>query len=62
MSAREFKMPWGKYKGQALEEIYIEDGAYLDWLLEARRHDRTDEIVQKIYECEKEMRNVRICK
>lgn len=55
--SREFKMPWGKYKGETLEEIYIENGSYLDWVL---GNSQDENVKQKIRECEKEMRNVRI--
>lgn len=58
-SARNFKMPWGKYKGETLEEIYVENGEYLDWCLE---NINDEKIKEKIRQCEKEMRNVRICK
>lgn len=60
---KDFKMPFGKYKGETLEEIYVEDVGYLDWLKDtARQGDESDEIVQKINQCFKEMRSVRICK
>lgn len=62
MSAREFKMPFGKYKSETLEEIYVEDLEYLEWLRNtARQGDESDPLVQTIDQCFKEMRNVRIC-
>lgn len=60
MTAREFKLPFGKYLGETLEEVYIEDLNYLEWLLDKRSADPEDELYQKIHECFKEMRNVRI--
>lgn len=57
--SREFKMPWGKYKGETLEEIYISDGQYFDWIVD---NTENKAVVEAIRQCEKEMRNVRICK
>lgn len=64
MNARDFKMPFGKYKGETLEEIYVEDVGYLDWLAADMMQNGCDEedLYQKIQQCFKEMRNVRICK
>lgn len=63
MSAREFKMPFGKYKGETLEEIYIHDIGYLEWLLDECRKEEAEpsSFGRLIQECFKEMRNVRIC-
>ena len=58
--AKEFVMPFGKYRGETLEQIYLDDRSYLDWLLSARKYDDSDEIVQKIRGTEKEMRRVRV--
>jgi uncharacterized protein (DUF3820 family) len=58
--SRDFKMPFGKYKGETLEEIYVEDVSYLEWLKSATVPGES--IHEKIEQCFKEMRNVRICK
>jgi len=58
MSDRNFKMPFGKYKGETLEEIYIEDIGYLEWLLDTISDE--DPLRLKIHQCFKEMRKVRI--
>lgn len=59
LETRTYKMPFGKHRGETLEEIYVEDGSYLDWLVE----NVDDEILkERIRRTEKEMRNVRICK
>lgn len=60
MSARDFKMPFGKYKGETLEEIYVENVGYLEWLLEQDSLLESTKLL--IRETFKEMRNVRICK
>lgn len=61
MIAREFKMPFGRYKGETLEEIYIENVGYLEWLLENdKTYPHNQGLKEKIEQCFKEMRNVRI--
>jgi len=30
-SNRDYRMPFGKYKGSTLEEIYVDDREYLEW-------------------------------
>lgn len=64
--SRDYKMPFGKFKGETLEEIYIEDVGYLEWLRDQRislpPHGVNDALVRAIDECFKQMRNVRICK
>lgn len=67
--SRDSIMPFGKYKGETLEEIYIHDHGYLDWMLEQRsnrqhidRYDLNDDLSENIKNCFKEMRNVRIYK
>ena len=56
---KDFIMPWGKYRGETLEQIYLDDRGYLDWLLSVRP-DESDIIVKKIRGTEKEMRRVRV--
>lgn len=62
---KDYVMPWGKYKGETLEQIYIDNRGYLDWLLEKRAKDPglpegEDPIVVKIRGTEKEMRRTRV--
>lgn len=34
MSDRDYVMPFGKHKGETLEEIFVEDPRYLEWCVE----------------------------
>jgi hypothetical protein len=43
MGARDFKMPFGKHKGETLEEIYIDDRDYFDWVLDNMENDNIRE-------------------
>ncbi len=58
-TARNFKMPFGKFKGETLEEIYIQNPDYLDWVLDTLS-DEQEALKQKVRECQKEMRKVQI--
>jgi uncharacterized protein (DUF3820 family) len=61
MSAREYKLPFGKYKGETLEDVYLENRDYLDWLVDVTKFDeRRVELRSKIQECIREMRRVRV--
>lgn len=65
MTAREFKMPFGKYRGETLEEIYMENVGYLEWFRDemcCNGDPSSKALVDKIVDCFKEMRNVKICK
>ncbi|MPQ56348.1 hypothetical protein [Duganella sp. FT27W] len=35
-------LPWGKYKGQKVAEIFKKDAAYLCWLREQRKKESSD--------------------
>lgn len=56
--AREFKMPFGKYKGLDLEEIYVRDKGYLEYIYE--NVDDKPELTEKIADLLEEMKDVRI--
>lgn len=61
----DYKLTFGKYKGETLEEIYIEDVGYLDWLQESiekgsYRGANGKDLLEKIENCFKEMRTKRI--
>lgn len=65
-TGREFILIFGKYRGETLEEIYIQDVGYLEWLkgtLQKKENkNKLDlELETAIQNCFKEMRNVRIC-
>ena len=54
---RDFVMPFGKYQGQTLEEIYIEDKGYIEWLVDNMENDRIRESAEQ---CLEEMKMVTI--
>lgn len=67
MRAKEHRLNFGKYRGQTLEEVYVEDKAYLEWLVDALREDDVEKgqevpnpWIQTIKLAMKEMANVRI--
>jgi hypothetical protein len=63
--SKDYRMPFGKYKGETLEEIYVEDVGYLEWLREemvCKGDEQSKALAERIVNCFKEMRNVRICK
>ena len=48
--SRYFKMPFGKYKGETLEEIYIEDVGYLEWLQDQIMNKDTERMSRSDWE------------
>ena len=56
MSDRDYVMPFGKYKGSTLEEIYIEDPSYLEWCVdELRPCEAKDKIEETLPEMQRVM-------
>lgn len=66
MKARDYRLTFGKYRGESLEEIYILDRGYMDWLLETISDKKInfdgEYILPKdlVNQCCSEMRNVKI--
>ncbi len=56
---RSFEFPFGKYKGQTLEDIYFDDPSYLDWCLENFGPEKED-IKLRIRELFIQMKKVRV--
>lgn len=63
MSVRELRFNFGKHRGKSLEEVYLEEKSYLEWLAdldEADCPDFMEEWRDRAKECLTEMKKVRI--
>lgn len=55
--ARDYILKFGKYKGDTLEEVYVTDRDYFDWMLE---NIESDDIQKKLKDTVNEMTHVKV--
>jgi hypothetical protein len=57
MSVREYKLTFGKHKGETLEEVYLTDREWLEWAHENIEKDGLQEKIEDLFD---EMKAVKI--
>jgi len=49
MTDRNYRMHFGQHKGETLEEIYVDDRAYLEWCIDNLEEDSLREKIEETY-------------